>query len=356
MIKRILSSYVSISSFVSALIFLIIIILIRHNAIRTDRLYLEALCIYWGTAIVIITCGFIIFAIIWLILQKGFTNIDKLFKFNYATAIIICMMAYSLPALVMAVATIKECSYENNFNRIVLIGLIFIIIPNIIEIIRINTRQPNFIFYTLFTSFVGVFLIGICLSSIITKLNMVLFKLQQSDRINITNFSITTIVLTIVLLLIVYLFFINQFPNNVLIKLTDWKVISINYTNEKGMSSYETIKPSIQTDLSKYRDYKLVFIAITGPVGDMHVNSQNYELNSYDTIIISTTEANIDRDIKNELIIDTTSRSISFYNNKMISMTLWSSLSSSQQTTIIAGLFILVAALVTVVTAIILKR
>lgn len=348
--------YIHIISFTSAIILFIAIILFKLKELKTNLSYLKAIIAYWLIATVIISCGIIIYSVLWIILQEGLDNINRTFGYDFITVIIISIMEASLPGLLISLITIKKSGYVNNFNRIFLSAIILVIILDTITLITTNDIiQTNFVFYTIFTDFIGCVLLGILLSLIITKLNMTIFKEAEIDKINIKYYSLIAITLSVCLSLIIYLFFINQFPSKIFIKLIDWRIITVSSYNEKEIITYEVIKPDIKSDLSKYRSHKIIFLHIHGPIGNMNVNSINYELNQNDSIIISLARLNIDQNKKNELVIDAISRSVNFKGQK-IPMTIWSSVSLNQKTTIIAGIFLLISSIIASITAIFVKK
>ncbi len=271
------------------------------------------------------------------------------------TEMIRVIMVASFPALFMSVITIKKCGYINNFNKIFISAVMLLIVPDILIIITAtNILQTNFVFYTIFNDFVGSVLLGIIFSFIITKLNIVIFKEKEIDKTNIKSNALVAITLTMFLSMIIYLFFINQFPSKTIIKVTDWRIVEIFYYNEKGKITTEIIKPDIKSDLSKYRNYKIYEFHIHGPIGNMEVNSLNYNLKQNDNIIIKMGRLNIEKNKINELVIDIISRSVSL-KDQIIPMTMWSSLSSSQQNTIIAGIFGIIIAIIGLIRAIYVK-
>ena len=183
---------------------------------------------------------------------------------------------------------------------------------------------------------------------------MIIFKEDEIDKINIKYYSLVAITLTICFI-VDNLFIVYQpVPFKIIIKLIDWRVITIFYYNEKGTITTEVIKPDIKSDLSKYRNYKINSLHIHGPIGNMNVNSINYKLNQDDNIIISSGRFNIEKNNKNELVIDVISRSVKF-KDQIIPMTIWSSLSSTQKTAIIAGIFLLISSIIASITAIYVK-
>jgi hypothetical protein len=220
-----------------------------------------------------------------------------------------------------------------------------LIVPDILIIITANNvLETNFVFYTIFNDFVGSVLLGILLSLIITKLNMTIFKKDEISKINIqyyTFFATTTICLS----LIIYIFFINQFPSKTIIRLIDWRGITIFCYNEKGTITTEVITSDIKSDLSKYRNFKINSLHIHKAIGNMNINSIDYKLTKDDNIIISEGRLNVKNNNKNELIIDVISRSVNF-KDQIIPMTLWSSLSTTQKTTIIAGIFLMISSII----------
>jgi hypothetical protein len=86
----------------------------------------------------------------------------------------------------------------------------------------------------------------------------------------------------------------------------------------------------------------------------MNVNLINYKLNQDDNIIIYSALLNIEYDNKKELVVDVISKSVRF-KDQMMPMTLWSSLSTNQKTTIIAGIFLIISSIIGSITAIYFK-
>ncbi len=164
----------------------------------------------------------------------------------------------------------------------------------------------------------------------------------MEDKIDIRNYCITAIVLIVVLLSVIYLFFINQFPSKVDIALTEWRIVEI-FPDNKNIQ--DIIKPDRLTDFSEYHNFKINALHVHNPKGTMAINGIKHELNPDDNIIISARRVNIDKNKKNELVIHVESRSIK-YNDQIITMTSWSSLASGYKTTIIAGIFAIIASII----------
>jgi hypothetical protein len=346
---------IHIISLISAIILFIGIILFKLKDLKTNLSYLIALIAYWLIAILIMICGVIIDGIIWLVLQRGLDSINITFGNVLMTEMIRLIMFSSFPSLFMAMITIKNIGYINNFNKIFISAVMLLIVPDILTIITANNvLETNFVLYTIFNDFVGSVLLGILLSLIITKLNMMIFKKDDISKINIQFYTLFATTLTICLSLIIYLFFINQFPSKMIFKLIDWRTITVFSYNEKGTITTEGISKDIKSDLLKYHNYKISSLHIHKAIGNMNVNSIDYNITKNDNIIISEGRLNVDKNNKNELIIDVISRSVKF-KDQIIPMTLWSSLSTTQKTTIIAGIFLIISSIIASITAIYVK-
>jgi hypothetical protein len=347
---------IHIISLISAIFLFIGIILTKLKDLKTNLTYLITIIAYWLIATVIMLFGVIIDAIIWIVLQDGLDRINITFGHVLMTETIKIIMVISFPALFISVITIKKSGYINNFNKIFISAVMLLIVPDILLIITAtNILQTNFVFYTIFNDVVGSVLLGIILSLIITKLNMIIFKESEIGKIYFKSYALVAITLTMFLSLIIYLLFINQFPSKTIIKLTDWRVITMWHNNETRTIISDVIKPdTTKSDLSKYKNYKITSLHIHGPIGNMNVNSTNYKLNQDDNIIISSARLNIEKNNKKELVIDVISRSVNV-KDQIIPMTLWSSLSSNQKTTIIAGIFLVISSIIASITAIYVK-
>ncbi len=338
-----INSHIHIISFISAIILFIAIAIYNYKKGRPDKYNYKALIAYWFITIAIMTCGVIIHVVIWIILQHGISALTLRHYNDFIGFLIIFLMTFSFPGLLIALLTINEPGYLNNFSRIFITGIIFIFIPDIIHYITIdNVPQTNEVFYGVINDLVGIFLLGLLLSLIITKLNITIFKQEKRDKLQIEYYFIVSIVFSLVLLLLFYLFFLNQLPSNITIKLTDWKVITLHSTDR--ILKYDNFSPGKMIDLPKYQ--KEGDIYLVGPLGNMQINSVNYNLDPADIIlIIQASRIHIDKNKKDQLVIDTISRMINI-KNRVIPLTIWSTVSAGQKTTIIAGIFLIASTII----------
>ena len=339
-------------SLILAIILFVSIILYRQRGLKVNLSYVKVVVLYWFITTALITCGAIIHAFIWLILQNGFSGMAVINLTKLIAIIIIGLMTFSFPGLLIALITIKESGYINNFNRIIISGIILIFIPDIIYFItNDNVQKTNEIFYGVFNDLIGILLLALLLSLIITKLNIIIIKQDKKDKLQIEYYFIVSIVCTLALSLLVYLFFINQFSCNITIKLTDWKGITLR-TTKHGLK-YETIVPGMKIDLPKYEREGMVYIV--NPVGSMQIDSVDYPVESPDIISINqATRISINKSPRTDLIISAVSRSIIF-KNRLLPTTIWSTVSPGQKTTIIAGIFLIFASIIGSLTTIYVK-
>lgn len=347
-----INSHVHIISFISTIFLFSGIFIYKYKKGILHKFRYKALIGFWLTTIAVMTCGVILHQLIWIILQHGISALTFKHLNDFIGLLITTLMTFSFPGMVMVLLTINHLEYINNFSKILIVGLGLIFIPDVMYFITTaRVIQTNEVFYGVFSDLVGIVLLGFLLSLIITKFNITIFKKEKKGRLQIEYYFIVSIVFTLVLSTLVYLFFLTQLPSNVTIKLTDWKAISLR-TTENGLN-YEVIKPKDTTILPRYQGEGSVFL--TGPVGSMQINSVNYGLDPDDTIlIIQASSINIDNNIEGKLVINAVSRVI-ILQNKALPLTMWSTVSPSQKTVIIAGMFTIISALIIAATSVYIK-